>query len=165
MNRPGRRGGVLASLVVGMACVASAAQAYGGMAMTGVPDVHSPDYDPPFHGGIVVELEGELHYEVVVLPSGELQIWFSDLHRRPMAAAEVTDVAAEVDHADKSVEPVDMHISNDGNYWTGTAHLKGPSDIVRVGFVYQQVPTGANIMYASFLAVAKTEHDHGDAHE
>ncbi len=67
----------------------------------------------------------ELHYEVVVNPGGQqLQVWLGDAHRRPLAASEVTDLVAEIGHPDKHVEPVDMKISNDGNYWFGAVHLR-----------------------------------------
>ena len=105
------------------------------LAVTGLVsahDEHAPHFDAPQHGGVVLEFHDEIHYEVVVASGGQqLQVWLGDAHRRPLAASEVTDLVAEVGHADKHVEPVDMHISNDGNYWTGAVHLKDPNDIVR----------------------------------
>jgi hypothetical protein len=151
MNNGLHRLTLLAFLLAGLACVTGAAEAHGPQAHAG----HGADYDPPFHGGVVLEFNDQVHYEIVALADGELQIWFGDIHRRPMAASEVTDVAAEVDHADKSVEPVDMSISRDGSYWTGKARLRDPADVVRVGFIYRQESATGSVSYASLQAVAK----------
>src|ERR1700737_2428621 len=110
MNNRVRRLRSLASLVpVSLLCLAQAR----------AHDEHSPHYDAPQHGGTVMEFAEKVHYEVVVLPGGTLQIWFSDAHRRAMAASEMSDVAAEIAHADKSVDPIDMRISDDGGCWIG----------------------------------------------
>lgn len=118
-------------------------------------DEHEPHFDAPQHGGVVMEFNEMIHYEIVVLPTGSLQIWFSDIHRRPMAASEVTDVAAEVDHANNSADPVDMHISADGGCWVGKLRVPAPSDVVRVGFVYRQEPATGSVTYSSYLAAPR----------
>ena len=140
------------------------------LAATGVVaahDEHAPHFDAPQHGGVVLEFHDEIHYEVVVTPGGgQLQVWLGDAHRRPLAASEVTDLVAEVGHADKHVDPVDMHISNDGNYWTGTVHLKDPQDIVRIGFTYHLMTATSSTRYDTFLHPPQpphADHDHGSA--
>jgi hypothetical protein len=142
-----------------------AALAAAGVAMA--HDEHAPHFDAPQHGGIVLEFHDEIHYEVVVTSGGQqLQVWLGDAHRRPLAASEVTDLVAEVGHPDKHVEPVDMHISNDGNYWTGTVHLKDPQDIVRIGFTYHLMTATSSTRYDTFLHPPQpphADHDHGSA--
>ena len=142
------------------------------LAATGIAaahDEHAPHFDAPQHGGVVLEFHDEIHYEVVVASAGQqLQVWLGDAHRRPLAASEVTDLVAEVGHADKHVDPVDMHISNDGNYWTGAVHLKDPADIVRIGFTYHLMTATSSTRYDTFLhppqpAHAGHDHDHGSA--
>jgi hypothetical protein len=128
-------------------------------------DEHASHFDAPQHGGVVMEFHDELHYEVVVAQAGQqLQVWLGDVHRRPLAASEVTDLVAEVGHADKRVEPVDMHISNDGNYWTGAVQLKDPADIVRIGFTYHLMTATSSTPYATFLHPPHAAHDHADDH-
>jgi hypothetical protein len=150
MNDRLQRLALFAFILAGFVCLTGAAKAHAPEKHQG----HGEDYDPPFHGGVVLEFNEQVHYEIVALADGELQIWFGDGHRRPLAASEVTDVAAEVDHADKSVEPVDMSISRDGSYWTGKAHLHDPADVVRVGFIYRQESVTGSVSYASLQAVA-----------
>jgi hypothetical protein len=122
-------------------------------------DEHAPHFDAAQHGGIVLEFHDEIHYEVA-LASGDgqqLQVWLGDAHRRPLAASEVTDLVAEVGHADKSIEPVDMHISEDGNSWTGSVHLKDPADLVRIGFTYHQATATGSVNYDTLLHPPKPE--------
>jgi hypothetical protein len=135
--------------------------------IAGAHDEHAPHFDAPQHGGVVLEFHDEIHYEVVVTSAGQqLQVWLGDAHRRPLAASEVTDLVAEVGHPDKHVDPVDMHISNDGNYWTGTVHLKDPGDIVRIGFTYHLMTATSSTKYDTLLHPPQTphadhDHDHG----
>jgi hypothetical protein len=122
-------------------------------------DEHAPHFDAPQHGGVVLEFHDEIHYEVVVTSAGQqLQVWLGDAHRRPLAASEVTDLVAEVGHTDKHVEPVDMHISNDGNYWTGAVHLKDPGDIVRIGFTYHLMTATSSTRYDTLLHPPQPPH-------
>ena len=115
-------------------------------------DEHAPHFDAPQHGGVVLEFHDEIHYEVVVTAGGQqLQVWLGDAHRRPLAASEVTDLVAEIGHTDTHTDPVDMHISNDGNYWTGAVHLKDPQDIVRIGFTYHLMTATSSTKYEVFL--------------
>jgi hypothetical protein len=130
-------------------------------------DEHAPHFDAPQHGGIVLEFHDEIHYEVVVTPGGDqLQVWLGDAHRRPLAASEVTDLVAEIGRTDKHVDPVDMHISKDGNYWTGAVHMKDPNDIVRIGFTYHLMTATSSTKYDTFLHPPQpphVDHDHGSA--
>ena len=146
--------------------VLAALVAAGGAA---AHDEHAPHFDAPQHGGVVLEFHDEIHYEVVVTAGGQqLQVWLGDAHRRPLAASEVTDLVAEIGHTDKHADPVDMHISNDGNYWTGVVHLKDPADIVRIGFTYHLMTATSSTKYDTFLHPpqpphADHDHDHGSA--
>jgi len=153
MNEPKRIPGLLLSLLAATGVVSA-------------HDEHAPHFDAPQHGGVVLEFHDEIHYEVVVTSGGQqLQVWLGDAHRRPLAASEVTDLVAEVGHADKHVEPVDMHISNDGNYWTGAVHLKDPNDIVRIGFTYHLMTATSSTKYDTFLHPPQPPHaDHPGTH-
>lgn len=132
-------------------------------------DEHTPHFDAPQHGGVVLEFHDELHYELVTAQAGqELQVWLSDAHRRPLAASEVTDLVAEIGHAGNKVEQVDMHISADGGCWTGSVHLKDPADIVRIGFTYHMLTATGSMKYDSLLHPPRPpapEHGSDHTHE
>jgi len=135
-------------------------------------DEHAPHFDAPQHGGVVLEFHEEIHYELVVTQVGQqLQIWLSDAHRRPLAAAEVTDLVAEIGHPGNKTEPVDMRISDDGGSWIGAVHLKDPADIVRIGFTYHTMTATSSTKYDLLLhpptppaAPHPHDHDHDGAH-
>ena len=133
----------LAGLVVSLLATAGAALAH---------DEHAPHFDAPQHGGVVLQFHDEIHYELVASQGGkQLQVWLSDVHRRPLAASEVTDLVAEIGHPGNQVEQVDMHISDDGGCWTGAVHLKDPADIVRIGFTYHMMTATSSTKYDLLL--------------
>lgn len=143
------------------------------LAVTGVTsahDEHAPHFDAPQHGGVVLEFHEEIHYELVASKDGkQLQVWLSDAHRRPLAASEVTDLAAEIGHPGNKVEQVDMHISDDGGSWIGAVHLQDPADIVRIGFTYHMMTATSSTKYDILLhppaPPPATPHEHDHAHE
>jgi hypothetical protein len=115
-------------------------------------DEHASHFDAPQHEGVVLQSRGHLHYELVATQGGkQLQVWLSDEHRRPLAAAEVTDLVVEVGHPGNQVDQVDMRISDDGSYWVGAVNLKDPADIVRIGFTYHRMTTSSSTKYDILL--------------
>jgi hypothetical protein len=150
-------------LLILLLTVAGAAFAHDG----------EPHFDAPQHGGVVLQSQAHIHYELVATQGGkQLQVWLSDERRRPMAAAEVTDLVVEIGHPANQVDPVDMRISDDGGYWMGAVNLKDPADIVRVGFTYHRMTTSSSTKYATLLHPPKPPaaspaksggHDHHDS--
>lgn len=110
--------------------------------------------DEPHHGGIVTQHK-DIHYEVVAASDGSLQIWFSDVARQELPASVASDVAVEVEQADRSVVPVDMRIGESGEYWIGQAQIREPTDVVRVAFLYAGEPAMNAFKYASLAAGPK----------
>jgi hypothetical protein len=162
MNEHNRSRVIIAALLAAALGAGATAAAHPGH------DEHATHFDAPQHGGVVLEFHDEIHYEVTVVKNGtELQVWLGDAHRRPLAAAsEVTDLVAEVGHPGNKTDPVDMKVSNDGNYWVGAVHLKDPQDIVRIGFTYHQMVATSSTKYDTLLhppkPPAEAPHGHDD---
>jgi hypothetical protein len=152
----------LSGLFVSLLAAASAALAH---------DEHAPHFDAPQHGGVVLQFHDEIHYELVASPGGkQLQVWLTDVHRRPLAASEVTDLVAEIGHPGNKVDQVDMHISDDGGCWTGVVNLKDPADVVRIGFTYHLMTATGSMKYDTLLhppppPAAPHGHDHDHGHD
>jgi hypothetical protein len=72
----------------GIASVSSPADAHEG-------SVHG-NHDP-HHGGLVMMYGADLHYEVVLLPTGNVSIYFTDAQRGELPASVVSDVAIEIE--------------------------------------------------------------------
>lgn len=136
-------------------------------------DEHASHFDAPQHGGVVLQSQGHIHYELVASEGGkQLQVWLSDEHRRPLAAAEVMDLVVEVGHPGNQVDQVEMRISDDGGAWIGAVNLKDPADIVRIGFTYHRMTTSSSTKYDTLLHPPKPPaaapakpgaHDHHDS--
>jgi hypothetical protein len=166
MNKRNR----LLSLVISLLATAGAASAH---------DEHAPHFDAPQHEGVVLQFHDEIHYELVASPGGkQLQVWLTDVHRRQLAASEVTDLVAEIGHPGNQVEQVNMRISEDGGSWVGAVNLKDPADIVRIGFTYHMMTATSSTKYDVLLHPPKppaaaphapghdhdADHDHTGAH-
>lgn len=131
----GRRLLRLATALLLAGC-AGAASAHGG--------VQHGDH-MPHHGGAVMMYK-TLHYEVVLLPAGGVQLWLTDEARADLPASVVSDVAVEIERPDGSTEAVEMSISPGGDFWTGASRpVTDGKSTVRVAFVFQGEPMMVNL--------------------
>lgn len=118
-----RAAGGIAIVMTAMACRAassppppSARQTAPSADATTVP--HG-DHNP-HHGGVVM-MKGDLHYEIVLDPSGrDYRLFFSDAIRDDLPAAHASAVALTVHRPGEADEPVVMRIDESGESWIGS---------------------------------------------
>src|SRR5512139_1235359 len=92
----------------------------------------------PRHGGIVLMYGMDLHYEVVLLPTGGVQLWLSDSARDELPAAIVSDVAVEIERAGGKRELIDMSIADNGESWQGKGSaVKQEGTVLHLAFVFR----------------------------
>jgi hypothetical protein len=73
----------------------------------------------PHHGGVVM-MKGDLHYEVVLDPSGRAyHVFFSDATREDLPAAYASAVTVTVRRPGESDEIVALKIDESGESWVG----------------------------------------------
>jgi hypothetical protein len=65
----------------------------------------------PHHGGVVLMYGLDLHYEIVLTPAGNVELWLSNAVREDLPASVVADVAAEIERAGAR-RNIDMAISD-----------------------------------------------------
>lgn len=91
----------------------------------------------PHHGG-AVDMYGMVHYEVVLLPTGGLRVYFTDEMRNDLPATAVSNVRAEIERPKGGIEPVAMAVNATGDYWQGRSKpVTDPKSVVRLGFVFR----------------------------
>jgi len=116
--------------------------AFGAMAIS-LP-VSAPAQDQPHgdhnahHGGVVLMYGLDLHYEVVLLPTGKVQLWLSDAARSELPASVVSDVAVELERPGAGQETVDMAICRAGDCWEGQGKALGDKGAnLHLAFLYR----------------------------
>jgi hypothetical protein len=93
----------------------------------------------PRHGGVLM-MKGDVHYEVVVDFRGGFAIYFSDAHRRPLAAESVSAAVMTLMRDDEEGENV-MLRSGTGGSWVGAGpSIEGSEITVRVSFMMRGEP-------------------------
>lgn len=92
----------------------------------------------PHHGGLVLMYGMDLHYEVLLLPAGGVQLWLTDAVRKDLPASIVSDVAVEIERPSGVMETVNMTISDSGECWQGRSKpVKEAKASIHLAFVYQ----------------------------
>ena len=81
---------------------------------TGVP--HG-DHNP-HHGGLVM-MKGDLHYEVVLDPSGRSQLFFTDAVREDLPASIASNVTLTLKRPGEPDETIALAIDDAGESWIG----------------------------------------------
>jgi hypothetical protein len=113
----------------------SAAAAGGGSA------VPHGDHNP-HHGGVVL-MNGELHYEVVLDPTGRShRLFFSDAVREDLPASLASSVALTVRRPGDADESIPLQIDASGESWSGSGRaVADPAKTtVRVAFTIKGEP-------------------------
>jgi hypothetical protein len=72
----------------------------------------------PHHGGIVM-MKGDLHYEVVLDPSGRYRLYFSDATREDLPAAAAANASITITRPDAPPEGIALRIDDSGESWIG----------------------------------------------
>ena len=105
----------------------------------------------PHHGGVVM-MKGDLHYEVVLDPSGrDYRVYFSDAAREDLPAAYASAVALTVRRPGESDEAIALKIDDTGESWVGTGKpVANPSKTgVRVAFTVATEPYWIDVPFVS----------------
>jgi hypothetical protein len=96
----------------------------------------------PHHGGVVM-MKGELHYEVVLDPSGKAyRLFFTDAVREDLPASVASSAALTVHRPDKTDEVIPLQIDSAGESWigAGTRVADPAKTTVRVAFTIAREP-------------------------
>lgn len=116
------------------------------------------DHNPDNNGFVL--MHADLHFEVVIVEDGGIELYFSSASRAPLPAAIVSDVVVEIERGG-GLEFVTMQISDTGDFWTGPSiPVVNPETIVRVGFVFEAEPFFIDIPAAAFPPIMETMQDH-----
>jgi hypothetical protein len=96
----------------------------------------------PHHGGIVM-MKGDLHYEVVVDPTGRShQLYFTDAVREDLPASVASAATLTIHRPGAPDEAIPLRIDEAGESWTGSGQPveRKPGTSVRVAFTMQGEP-------------------------
>ncbi len=134
---------------------------------------HNGVDDEPHHGGVVKPYK-DMHFEAALVPTGEVQIYFSDATGEPLPATAVSQVAVEIETPGQKTDYVDMAIDPTGVFWVGrNKPVTDPKSMMHVGFLAHgksalvDVP-GTRLLAAeksraglkSIVKTADSHHDH-----
>jgi hypothetical protein len=94
----------------------------------------------PRQGGLVL-MNGDVHYEVVMHPSGKYEVWFSDAVRVELPASVARNVRVEVTRPSAAVEAVALGIDEAGESWVGQGQpLAGDGVMIKLTYDLKGVP-------------------------
>lgn len=88
----------------------------------------------PHHGGMVL-MNGDVHYEVILDPSGHHAVWFTDAIREDLPAAVARNVRMRIARPDEPEESLTLQIDESGESWIASGQpVSGPGVIVSLAF-------------------------------
>jgi hypothetical protein len=83
----------------------------------------------------MVLMHGDLHYEVVMRPTGHYEVYFSDARRAPLPATIAATVTITITRKSGSPETVGLQIAGDGESWTGDGKpVDDPTATARIAY-------------------------------
>ena len=97
----------------------------------------------PHHGGVVMMKGDDLHYEVVLDPSGrDHRVYFTDAVREELPASVASEVVVTIKRRSASDETVGMQIDEAGESWVGRSRPIGDParTTVRLAFSIRHEP-------------------------
>lgn len=101
----------------------------------------------PHHGGMVL-MKGELHYEVVLDPSGRHSVWFSDAVREDLPASVASKVEMTVLRPSALAETLTLSIDDSGESWIASGKpVSGDDVMVKLTFVARGEPLEIEIPF------------------
>lgn len=109
------------------------------------------DHVPDHNGLVLMHSNEEMHFEVVVVEQGGIELYLSDAIRMQLPAVTVSDVVVEIERIDGNVEFVAMAMSSSGDSWSGASQPVTDKDtIVRIGFLFEGEPFFIDIPAMAF---------------
>jgi hypothetical protein len=109
------------------------------------------DHVPDHNGLVLMHSNEEMHFEVVVIAQGGIELYLSDAARMQLPAVAVSDVVVEIERTDGSVEFVNMAMSPSGDAWSGLSKPVTDKDsIIRIGFLFNAEPFFVDIPAMAF---------------
>jgi hypothetical protein len=106
----------------------------------------------PHHGGVVMMKGDDLHYEVVLDPSGrEHRVYFTDAVREELPASVASDVALTIKRPSRPDEIVAVQIDDAGESWVGHSQpVANPAGTtVRLAFSIRHEPYWIDLSFSS----------------
>jgi hypothetical protein len=106
----------------------------------------------PHHGGIVMMKGDDLHYEVVLDPSGRShRVYFTDAIREDLPASIASDVALTIHRPGAADERIALQIDDAGESWIGSGRPVAASSTttVRLAFTIQREPYWIDLPFAA----------------
>lgn len=101
----------------------------------------------PHHGGLVL-MNGEVHYEVVLDPSGKHRIWFSDAVREDLPASTAAKVAMVILRKGALDESLELAIDGSGESWVASGRSLAPGEVtVKVSYLLGGQPLEIEIPF------------------
>jgi hypothetical protein len=94
----------------------------------------------PRQGGLVL-MNGDVHYEVVMDPSGKYEVWFSDAVRTELPASIASHVRVQVTRPTEPPETVALAIDEAGESWVGQGRrVTGDGVMVKITYALKGAP-------------------------
>ncbi len=101
----------------------------------------------PRNGGTVY-MKGDLHFEVVLSPTGAHRVYFSDASRAELPASTASEVSLTVSRASAPDEILKAEIDEAGECWIAAGRLiTGAGVSARVAFVVSGEPYWIDVPY------------------
>ncbi|MGE0464425.1 MAG: hypothetical protein AB7Q16_23905 [Vicinamibacterales bacterium] len=111
----------------------------------GITEPHG-DHTPQ-HGGLVL-MNGDIHYEVVLNPSGRHAVWFTDAIRTELPAAVASNVRLVVTRPDAPPEALALEIDESGESWIARGQpVAGDAVMVKLTYDIRGVPHEVEIPF------------------
>jgi hypothetical protein len=117
------RPGILFACIISIGCSGGFAVGCGtdgpphGTAVDAQPAMAHGDHSP-HHGGVVM-MKGDLHYELVLDPSGRYRLYFSDAMRQDLPASTAVRASLTIARKGAAPEGVELQIDESGESWVG----------------------------------------------
>jgi hypothetical protein len=152
---------LLAVITIGVSCsnqsrpLAAAAEAASAEPVVSHGDhASTPHGDHSPHYGGTVYMKGDLHFEVVLTPSGTHRVYFSDAVRSDLPAAPASEVTLTIADGSTSMQTLTAQIDDSGESWVVDGSPLQESNVsVRVAFVVDGEPYWIDVPYIPGAAV------------
>jgi hypothetical protein len=102
----------------------------------------------PHHGGLVM-MAGDLHYEIVIDPTGRYAVWLTDAVRQDLPASVARNVGLVVSRKGEPSETLTAEIDESGESWIASGRPLSGTDLVmvKVSFSVQGQPVEVDLPY------------------
>jgi hypothetical protein len=103
----------------------------------------------PHHAGLVL-MNGDVHYEVVMHPSGKYEVWFTDAVRTELPASVASNVRVQVMRPSATVETIVLAIDESGESWVGQGQpVSGDGVMVKVTYDLKGAPSEVEMPFVA----------------